>query len=208
MKELFKPYVGGFFLSGNLKQDITRFFELNNDMKTLEHTLDVAKEAQRVAELYSINPDNVIKASLLHDISNVIPISNMLKAAEELSIEILDEERKYNRSVHQKLSSYMAHDIFEITDEEILGAIESHTTHKTNSNITDKILFVSDKISWKLPGEHPYLQEMRTKVNEFELEQAILIYLNHIWDQRDKLKLVHPWLIKAREELLMKGKEN
>lgn len=75
---------------------------------------------------------------------------------------------------------------------------------KTDSTISDKILFVSDKISWELPGEHSYLQEMRTKVYELEIDQAILIYLNHIWDQRNKLKLVHPWLIQAREELHLK----
>jgi HD superfamily phosphohydrolase YqeK len=68
--------------------------------------------------------------------------------------------------------------------------------------MTDKILFVSDKISWKLPGEHPYLQEMREEVNKHEIDKAILIYLNHVWNQRSILKLVHPWLIKAREEML------
>lgn len=63
-------------------------------------------------------------------------------------------------------------------------------------------MFVSDKISWNLPGEHPYLIEMREEVNRLEMDKAILIYLNHIWDQRNTLKLVHPWLIQAREELL------
>lgn len=43
---------------------------------------------------------------------------------------------------------------------------------------------------------------MREEVNRLEMDKAILIYLNHIWDQRNTLKLVHPWLIKARKELL------
>jgi hypothetical protein len=43
---------------------------------------------------------------------------------------------------------------------------------------------------------------MREEVNKLEIDKAILIYLNHIWDQRNILKLVHPWLIKAREEIL------
>ncbi|MCD9025459.1 bis(5'-nucleosyl)-tetraphosphatase (symmetrical) YqeK [Cohnella silvisoli] len=202
MNELFKKYTKDFYSSGDLNEDINQFFTQNGDLRTLKHTLEVAAEAKHIAELYAIDPAKVIKASLLHDISNVIPISTMLDVAKELSIEILDEEHKYDRSVHQKLSKYMAQDIFGITDYEILNAIESHTTHKANASMTDKILFVSDKISWKLPGDHPYLQEMRIKVNELEIDKAILIYLNNIWDQRDKLKLVHPWLIKAREELM------
>ncbi|WP_442600730.1 HD domain-containing protein [Paenibacillus sp. KN14-4R] len=202
MNEIFGKYVQSLNLTGDLRYDVKTFFEQNHDLRTWNHTLDVVHEVKQVAKLYTINPMKVIKAALLHDISNVIPISTMLDVSKELSIEILDEELKYDRSIHQKLSKYMAKDIFGITDKEILNAIESHTTHKPNSNLTDKILFVSDKISWNLPGEHPYLQQMRIKVYELKIDEAILIYLNSIWDQRDKLKLVHPWLIEAREELL------
>lgn len=202
MNDIFSRYTNGLVFSGDLKQDVCAFFSQNNDLRTLNHTLDVAEEAVRIAALFRIDPQKVEHAALLHDISNVISISTMLEVAKQLSIEILEEEHRYDRSVHQKLSRYMAEDIFGIDDEEILGAIESHTTHKPNSNMTDKILFVSDKISWKLLGEHPYLEEMREEINKNEIDKAILTYLNHIWDQRDILKLVHPWLIRAREELL------
>jgi predicted HD superfamily hydrolase involved in NAD metabolism len=202
MKDIFSCYTRGLVFTGDLSKDIHAFFKLNDDLRTLNHTLEVADEANRIAILYEIDPSKVVTAALLHDISNVIPISTMLEVAKNLSIEVLEEELNYDRSVHQKLSKYMAQDIFRITEEEILNAIESHTTHKPNSSMTDKILFVSDKISWKLPGEHPYLKEMREVVNKLEIDKAILIYLNHIWDQRNILKLVHPWLIKAREEIL------
>ena len=202
MNPIFMEYTKDLALSGDIKEDITSFFELNHDMRTLQHTLEVAEEAERIAKLYEIDPDKIVCAALLHDSSNVVPVSSMIQISKTLSIEVLDQELTYDRSVHQKLSKYMAEDIFGITDDEILGAIESHTTHKPHANMTDKILFVSDKISWKLPGEHLYLQEMRRKVDRLEIDEAILIYLNYIWGQRDKLKLVHPWLISAREELL------
>ncbi|MFC4777154.1 HD domain-containing protein [Paenibacillus sp. GCM10023252] len=202
MNDLFSRYTSSFVLTGDLSNDIDTFYKMNNDLRTLNHTLEVAEEAERIANLFEIDSFKVVRAALLHDISNVIPISTMLDVAKTLSIEVLEEELKYDRSVHQKLSKYMAQDIFSISDEETLNAIESHTTHKPKANMTDKILFVSDKISWKLPGEHPYLLEMREEVNKREIDKAILIYLNHIWDQRNILKLVHPWLIKAREEML------
>lgn len=202
MKPLFAQYTEGFALSGDLQQDIQRFFALNDDPGTLQHTLEVAAEAERLAILFGIDPSKPVRAALLHDISNVIPVSSMLEVAEALSIAIMNEERRYGRSVHQKLSRLMAATIFGVNDQEVLSAIESHTTHKPGAAMTDKLLFVADKISWNLPGEHPYLREMRAKVEQLELDDAILIYLNHIWDQRGKLKLVHPWLIEAREELL------
>lgn len=202
MNPIFMEYTKDLVLSGDIKEDITTFFKLNQDIRTLQHTLEVAVEAERIAKLYEIDPDKIVCAALLHDISNVVPVSSMIHTTKTLSIEVLEQELTYDRSVHQKLSKFMAEDIFGITDDEILGAIVSHTTHKPDANMTDKILFVSDKISWKLPGEHLYLQEMRIKVDELAIDEAILIYLNYIWGQRDKLKLVHPWLISAREELL------
>jgi len=204
MKFVLLPFIEGFSQTGDLTQDITYFFQMNDDLRTLEHTLQVAREAERIAGLYGLDPEQAVQAALLHDISNVIPISTMLDAAEALDIEILDEERKYNRSVHQKLSSSMAREIFGMTDQDVLDAIESHTTHQANAGLIAKVLFVSDKISWNLPGEHLHLQEMRRHVDALEIDQAILIYLNQIWEQRHKLKLVHPWLIEAREELLRK----
>ena len=104
-------------------------------METLEHTLKVAGEAHRLAKLYGVDPVEAEQAALLHDISNVIPIPTMLEAAEELSIPIMAEERKYSRIVHQKLSMVMAREIFGITNESILSAIECHTTFKPNASL-------------------------------------------------------------------------
>jgi HD superfamily phosphohydrolase YqeK len=142
MRDILSCYTRGLFFTEDLSKDIHTFFEFNNDLRTLTHTLEVSDEANRIANLYEIDCSKVVTAALLHDISNVIPISTMLEVANNLSIEVLDEELKYDRSVHQKLSKYMAQDIFRITDDEILNAIESHTTHKPNANMTDKILFV------------------------------------------------------------------
>ncbi|CAM4011476.1 HD domain-containing protein [Saccharibacillus endophyticus] len=205
MKPTLERYAIDFNPVGDLDQDVASFLTLHHNGSTLEHTIKVKNEAKKIAELYDGSlVDKSIKAALLHDISNVVPISKMLEFANQLQIDIMEEEWKYARSVHQKLSEIMAKEIFGITDIEVLNAIRSHTTHKANASMTDKILFVADKISWELPGTHPYLAEMRKQVYDFKIDQAILLYLDVIWEQRDKLKLVHPWLIEAREELILK----
>jgi len=207
MNSVLKPYVLELKLSHDLEQSIRSFFVANNDHNTLNHTLTVASEAKRVAELFGVDPIKAEQAGLLHDISNVVPVTKMLAVAKELSIEIMEEEYKYDRIIHQKLSKAMAREIFNIHDQEILDAIECHTTMKSKATLLDKVLFISDKISWDLPGEHPYLLEIREEVNKRNLNAGILIYLNHIWEQRSKMKLVHPWLKEAREELLGAGKK-
>ncbi|MGG1311581.1 HD domain-containing protein [Cohnella laeviribosi] len=203
IKTIFEAYTIGFSRTNDLLNDVTTFFKSNSDIRTLNHTKKVAEEAVRIANLYGEDTSKLEQAALLHDISNVVPVTNMLQTAEELSILILEEERKYSRIIHQKLSKVMAQEIFLIDDADILSAIECHTTLKSNSTMIDKILFISDKISFDLPGEHKYLLDIRSKVDGGYINDAILIYLNSIWEQRDKLKLIHPWLINAREELLL-----
>ncbi|MFM9282169.1 bis(5'-nucleosyl)-tetraphosphatase (symmetrical) YqeK [Paenibacillus jiagnxiensis] len=202
MNSVLEPYVKDLKITGELEADIKSFFLSYGDHETLDHTLKVANEAERVAKMYNVDPQKAKQAGLLHDISNVVPVSEMMRVAEELSVHILEEEYQYPRIIHQKLSKAMAAEIFNIRDEGILDAIECHTTLKPQSGMLDKVLFISDKISWELPGEHPYLLDIKTKVHDQQLIAGILIYLNHIWEQRTQLKLVHPWLIAAREELL------
>jgi predicted HD superfamily hydrolase involved in NAD metabolism len=202
MNPIYNQYVEGVIFNQNLKNDIESFLNYHNENETFEHTVKVAYEANRIASLFDIDPELAEQAGLLHDISNVIPKAKMLSITEELLIEILEEERRYPRIVHQKLSKDMSREIFRMTNVEVLNAIECHTTLKSGASKLDKILFVADKISWDLPGEHPYQEVMREKLLSSDLDGAVLIYLNHVWGQRNHLKLVHPWLIEAREELM------
>lgn len=204
MHSIYKQYVDGIVFIQDLKKDIENFLKLHNENETLDHTIKVADEARKIALLFDADPELAEQSGLLHDISNVIPKAQMMSMAEQLFIEILEEERRYPRIVHQKLSKDMSKNIFGSTNSEVLNAIECHTTMKAGASKLDKILFVADKISWDLPGEHPYQDEVRDKLGALDLDGAVLVYLNYVWEQRHKLKLVHPWLIEAREELMRK----
>lgn len=102
--------------------------------------------------------------------------------------------------IHQKLSKEMARDIFGIHDREILDAVGCHTTLRSSATRLDKVLFVADKIAWDQPGNPPYLAEI---TNEFDksLEHASFAYINYLWQQREKLRVIHPWLRDAYYEL-------
>ena len=100
MQTILKPYVKDLQLSDDLENDIHMFFSSHNDLETLNHSITVANEAERVARLYGADTDKAKQAGLLHDISNVIPASEMLVLAKQLSIELLDDEYKYGPIVH------------------------------------------------------------------------------------------------------------
>lgn len=202
----YQRFINGLVFSGELRKDVQAFLEYHNEHETLDHTINVGNEAVRIAQLFGVNEAFALHAALLHDVSNVVPKDRMMSIAEAQSIHIIEEELRFPRIVHQKLSKDMAMEIFGCTNMAILNAIECHTTLKAGASPLDKVLFVADKISWELLGEHPYQEMMRQRLEVFDLDGAILVYLNHVWGQRDKLKVVHPWLFEARQELLASSK--
>lgn len=200
MNQILKPFVQ-VEITGNLKEDIAAIFHCHQDEETLKHVLKVAEEAIRISKRFGVEPEEAEQAGLLHDISNIVPVNLMLEVAKELSVKVEEEEYKYPRIIHQKLSRAMAEQVFGISNPNILNAIECHTTLKSNASQLDKVLFIADKLSWESPGQIDQ-HEIRQKVENNELNQAILIYLDHIWEQRNNLKLVHSWTIQAREDML------
>lgn len=195
-------YAEGMVLTGSLLHDVGAFFKLHDDLATWDHTLKVTSHAVRIARLYDVDPMQAEQAALLHDISNVIPVSLFLEAASKADITVLEEELSYPRIIQQKLSRAMAEQLFELNDPQVLEAIACHTTLRAAASPLAKVVFIADKVAWEQAEEHAYLNEIRQHVDEGQLDEAILVYLNHVWSQRDKLRLVHSDLIQARAEMI------
>ena len=139
-------------------------------------------------------------AGYLHDISAVIPNSDRIDLAEDLGIDILQEERDFPMIIHQKLSAIIAKELFSINDLEILNAIGCHTTLKAKSTLLDQVLFVADKIRWDGKGKPPYLNGILAALEE-SLQAASFYYIEYLYKQKDSLKVVHPFLVDAYNNL-------
>jgi HD superfamily phosphohydrolase YqeK len=87
MNPIYKQFVDGIVFTQNLKIDIENFLNCHNENETFQHTIKVATEASRTALLFDADPELAEQAGLLHDVSNVIPITKMMSIAKELSIE-------------------------------------------------------------------------------------------------------------------------
>lgn len=102
--------------------------------------------------------------------------------------------------LHQKLSTVVAQEVFGVTEN---GRAQRHRLpHHAQgwSQPAGQNCFVADKIQWDQPGEPPYWGELVTAVARL-IDDACRVYLNHLWQQRDTLRFVHPWFVAAREEL-------
>ncbi|MCC2380506.1 bis(5'-nucleosyl)-tetraphosphatase (symmetrical) YqeK [Bacillus wiedmannii] len=186
--------------TGKIENDIKSFLLKYNKELTYKHSIRVAKEARKIASTYHVNEEKVAIAAYLHDISAIFPNEDRVAVAEQFGIEILQEEREFPMIIHQKLSRVIAKEIFKVKDEEILNAICCHTTLRKHATKMDLVLFVADKIEWDQNGAPPYLVEVKKEL-EKSLEHAAFIYISYLWDRKDTLKVLHPWLEEAYWQL-------
>jgi predicted HD superfamily hydrolase involved in NAD metabolism len=191
----------GLPFSGEIARDVPAFLTAHGRPDTVAHCGAVAAEARRVAELADADLDTAEVAGWLHDISVIIPSEQRVVIAEQLGVEVLPEEALFPMIIHQKLSAVLAREIFQIQDDAILSAVGCHTTLKAGATLLDKVLFVADKLAWDQPGHAPFHDDMRAALDH-SLDQAALVYLRYLWEQRARLKVLHPWAQAAYIELI------
>jgi predicted HD superfamily hydrolase involved in NAD metabolism len=190
----------GFTLTGDLARDVSAFLIQHGAPHTAAHVRDVAEEARRLALMLGENAEQAETAGWLHDVSTVIPNGERAIVAENWGVEVLPEEATFPMIIHQKLSVVLAREIFGVQDESVLSAIGCHTTLKANASRLDKVVFLADKLAWDQPGVPPYYDEMRAALEE-SLDAATLVYLRFLWDRRETLRVIHPWLVEAYQQL-------
>lgn len=200
MSEVMKQLITDIQLTGEIRSDVIRFLSHHGRLNTIDHSIGVADEARRLAMRFGEDARSAEVAGLLHDISVVFPREVRVKIAEQSELDILTEEYTAPILIHQRLSAIMARELFGIQDHCVLSAIACHTTLKPNASRLDKVVFVADKIAWDQPGNPPYLEDMISAL-ERSLDQAALCYLRYMWQRRDTLPAVHPWLVDAYREL-------
>ena len=185
------------FSTKDLKEQVEEFFYFYQKKETASHSLEVAMEAKKLARRFNVSEEKAYKAGLLHDISVVIPNEERVSLQKELGAEVLEVERELPMILHQKQSVFIAKEIFKIEDEDILSAIECHTTLKRNASDLDKVIFIADKVKWDRDDRAPYLDEL-VKVLDYSLDEACRIYIN--WALTD-IVVMHPWLEQAMVDL-------
>jgi predicted HD superfamily hydrolase involved in NAD metabolism len=194
-------YIGHFEASGNLENDIKTLLLQHNHDHTYHHVKAVVEKAVELAHQFHGNVVQSATAAWLHDISAIIPAYERVDVAKALRLTVLPEEERFPMIVHQKLSVPISKQTFGVNDPVVLSAIECHTTLKANASLTDKIVFVADKIAWDQTGTPPYIDELKLGL-ERSVDAAALAYLNYLWSLRNQLRVLHPWVIEARNDLM------
>ncbi len=193
-----------FTFIGAIPADVPAFLTQHDLPKIAAHVGAVAAEARRIALRFQVDPDRAEIAGWLHDVSAVIPSPQRADVARQWGVEVLPEEDAYPMILHQKLSVVLGRELFGVTDLGILSAVGCHTTLKAGASPLDKVVFVADKIAWDQAGQPPFLPDLLAGLDR-SLDQGALAYLRYLWERRASLKVIHPWMAAAYQELAALG---
>ncbi len=196
MHELLVSLLEGVCLCGDLPAGVGAFLTRYNCPRTLAHSQQVATEAGQLARRFGVDPQAAQAAGWLHDVSAAIPSSQRPQAARRLGLAVLPEEEAFPMVLHEKLSSVIAREAFGVSDAAVLSAVGCHTTLKVRATALDKVVFLADKIRWDQPDAAPFLHAVLVGL-EHSLHRGVLAYLEHLWQERDTLPVVHPWFVEA-----------
>ena len=186
-------------LSGDIRTDVKNILLINGKSKTYIHVANVADRNALISKTYDLDHDKCVIAGLLHDISAIIKPEDMLKYAYENRLEVCEAERKYPFLLHQRLSKICAVEYFNISDEEILSAIECHTTLKKCPSKYEMSLFIAYKLAWDRGGIPPFYEEVNAAL-DISLEAACYKYMEYMVEN-DMILCPHDNWIEAYEQL-------
>lgn len=181
-----------------MKNEIKNYLFERGCEETYFHCEAVGDYAAKMAKNYSVDPEKARLAGYLHDISAVYPNDQKVEVAKQFGLMVFPEELELPMITHQRLSRQVALRDFNVLDEEILSAIECHTTLKAGYSQMDLVLFVADKIECDCEGEPPYLNELLKELDT-SLEAAAYYYIDYLLGH--DILVVHPWLKEAYAEL-------
>lgn len=173
------------------------------------HSVNVSKEAVRLARLYGCDEEKAAVAGMLHDITKELPKEEQLQIMLDSGIILSDIEKESSKVWHGLSGSLYIKQQLNIDDEDILNAVRYHTTGRAGMSLLEKIIFVADFTS----EERTYngVATMRKKAKK-SLEEAMLYGLKFTLKDLSKRELtIHPNALACYNEIAlhksqMKGK--
>ena len=160
--------------------DLRNAIKKVQDKERYEHTLGVAYTAASLAVLNGIDPQKALVAGLLHDCAKCIPSQDKIALCRSYGIAITPLEERNPFLLHAKLGARLAKEIYNENDQDVLNAIENHTTGRPNMSVLEKIVFIADYME---PNRNkaPNLLQIR-KMAYNDIDQALVMILQATLD--------------------------
>lgn len=165
------------------------------------HSVNVSKEAVKLAKRYGADEEKAAVAGILHDITKEMPKEEQLQIILDSGIILDDIQKNAPKLWHGLSGSLYIKKYIGIDDEDILNAICYHTTGRAGMSVLEKIIFVADFTS----EERTYkgVATMRKKSKK-SLEDAMLYGFKFTFSDLSSRELaIHPDELSCYNEIVL-----
>ena len=161
-------------------QEIEEILQQKQNPHRYRHTIGVRYTSICLAMCYGEDLTRASYAGLLHDCAKHMSNEKLLAKCYEHHLTVSEVEEKNPFLLHGRVGAWLAEHKYGITDPEILGAIEWHTTGRPDMTLLEKIVFTADYIE---PGRNqaPNLVELR-HLAFTDIDQAVCAILKQTLD--------------------------
>ncbi|MDD6236247.1 MAG: bis(5'-nucleosyl)-tetraphosphatase (symmetrical) YqeK [Clostridiales bacterium] len=172
------------------EEEILRLLSQRLNPKRLTHSVNVAKRAEYLAELYQYDKSVAKMTGLLHDVCKNDNFDIMLQTISNSGIILTAVERQSPPLYHAIAGAAFAKDVLKINDDDMIHAIRYHTTGRAGMSLLEKIIFMADLTSDD--RDYPDVESVRI-LSEKSLDDAILYAMEFLLqDLVARKQLLHP----------------
>ena len=112
--------------------------------KRFAHVVSVSSTARDMALVYDADPDAAAIAGLLHDWDKCYDDQGIFARAQELGIQLTEEEQAMGSIVHARTGAVVTQRLFPKLPDEVFSAIAKHTVGDLEMSDLDIILYTAD----------------------------------------------------------------
>ncbi|MDK2899136.1 MAG: hypothetical protein PWQ10_323 [Patescibacteria group bacterium] len=132
-----------------------------------KHTLKVVENAKKLAAIHKEDIKSAETAALMHDFARDWDFADVIKYLEDRKITIPDDKRNNPILLHGLVASIIAKEEFNINNQDIINSIKNHILGSKNMSNLEKIIFLSDFLSWKDRGaDHQIFEVAQDSLNK------------------------------------------
>lgn len=165
------------------------------------HTLRVAKEAVKLARIFSVSEQKAEIAAIFHDYAKNFSVEKLTQWIKESTLP--NELLQYHVELwHGPVASVIIEEQFSVYDQEIKAAIRYHTTGRQGMSDLELVIFLADYIE---PGRNfPGLEEVRQVATKDLTMACWLAIRNTIQYLINQKAIIHPDSFLAYNDLTKK----
>ena len=169
------------------------------------HSVNVSKEAVRLARKYGADEEKAELAGLLHDVMKDAGKKEQLDIIEQYGVKLNEVELQAPKIWHAIAGAVYVENVLGIRDKDIVNSVRYHTTARAGMTLLEKIIFIADYTSEE--RDYKGAEKMRKASNislEYAMEEALAF---EIEVRADEHTAIHPDTFAAYNEIMLAKKD-